>query len=170
MRRGAIGGMIAGMIDVRAFLLIAAMLASGVTQPALACTPPPAGAAPRAADRAQLAEAQKTLWDQSSEIFVVRVEATRPVRLAYDTPSREVRLLPLRWLKGEGVPRAFWMGRFNVTSCGAIGGGDAIDGEVGERFVVFAGGDGFRPNQVRHSVGAASAVDARVRAALASVK
>ncbi len=164
------------------------VLAAGTlaAAPANACPPPPPppeprpgeseqaynarlkelAAAQRAEGQAVIATRQATLWNESPIIFVGQVERVRPMQTDGAGPSALIR--PVRWIKGKGGANSFWLRHRGMTSCGPYGGGDAVEGKVGQRYIVFASRRRLSSKAVIHSVGAANAVDERIAAALAT--
>ncbi len=120
----------------------------------------------RAAGNQALADRQKRAWDSAALIFIARVEQVRPVKLTYYGPGQTAQVKVLRWIKGKAKGGKFWISYKGETSCGPVGGGDAVDGKVGELFVVMASGAPLSSARVIDSFGAARAFDLRIRAAL----
>jgi hypothetical protein len=80
---------------------------------------------------------QQSWWDDSESVFIARVERVANVRLDFGE-ARRTYLRPVRWLKGGGPARRFFVNHEGWTSCGPYGrGGAAVEGAVGETFVVF---------------------------------
>jgi hypothetical protein len=122
----------------------------------------------RARFRQQTALRQALLWDFSSVILIARIERVKPVRLSFGHQGQSVRLKPTRWIKGEGKRLTFWLRYAGETDCGPYGGGDAIEGKIGEEFVVFARAGNLSSVSVEDSVGANNAIDIRIFEALSS--
>lgn len=176
-----------------AFPLLTAALAAVLvgTGPALACPPPPSppskliGETDAAYDarmkvlfesqrvqyRLALFNAQAEAWRQSEVVLVGRVDRVKKVKLPYPTPrgdtSQEVLVRPISFLKSKQSRRVFWVRSSGVTTCGPYGGGDAIDGAVGDHFLFFISQTKSGGHRVTDSVGPNRAEEPRVRAALA---
>jgi hypothetical protein len=86
----------------------------------------------------EAARRQALLWDFNPRVFVARIERVKPVHLSFGGVGQSARLKPIRWLKGEEKNISFWLTYKGDTDCGPYGGGDAVDGKIGETFVIFA--------------------------------
>lgn len=71
---------------------------------------------------------------------------------------------PVRWLKGEGSSRRFLLNYAGLTDCGPYGGGEAVDGRVGDVFVVFVHDGQPSTEGVRFSLSLANIQDDELRA------
>lgn len=156
-----------------------------------ACPPPPPPPPPEAGEsneayqtrlaalRAAEAEvnAQRVLqmqqgwWDESQSVLLARVVRRDSIRLKDNWGeiygrSPRVLLRPVRWLKGSGSSRRFRLNYEGLTSCGPYGGGDAVDGEIGEVFVVFVREGRPRQDSVITSLAMDRVRDPRVLALL----
>ncbi len=169
--------------------MFAALAAAALmTVPVNACPPPPPPPEPRAgeseqaykarleelaaAERAQLraamASRQAALWNESPIIFVGQVERVRPRKIYFHGPGQSALIRPVRWIKGKGGAGSFWLRYEGESSCGPYGGGDAVDGKVGQRFVIFASRGRLTSSAVIDSIGAARAIDERITTAITS--
>lgn len=120
-----------------------------------ACPPPPPPPPPvpgesieawqarlQAEAQAQTAGYQRGWWDQSQSVLLARIERIDSVRVRNDwagtnTRSPRVYLRPVRWLKGSGSARRFRLNITGISDCGPYGGGEAVNGHVGDVFLVF---------------------------------
>ncbi|HVV32235.1 MAG TPA: hypothetical protein VHC73_03315 [Vitreimonas sp.] len=136
-------------------LALAALLSVALMSAAEACPPPPPTPPPPPGEsieayNARLAEEaqarvigyQRGWWERAQSVLLARIERRDSISLKDDrgvTYARSPRVLlrPVRWLKGEGPPRRFYLNYSGLTDCGPYGGGEAVDGEVGDFFVVF---------------------------------
>lgn len=153
---------------------------------AIACPPPPPGPPPEAGESAEshaarvaafqaaqeaqhqawLLQREQRNWDEADSVFLARVERVRVSTLEYLGETPRVTLRPVRVLKGQRSRARFDLRYEEMTSCGPIPAFDAIQGNVGDTFVVFV--RGRRPHQstVQLTVAPAAVLDPRVRAAL----
>lgn len=147
---------------MRSVLIVAVMIAAFLGA-AEACPPPPPEPPPAPGEsieawrarldaeaQAQTASYQRGWWDQSQSVLLARIERIDSVPVRNDwanvnTHSPRVHLRPVRWLKGSGPSRRFHLNITGITDCGPYGGGEAVNGRIGDVFLVFVR-DG-RPNQ-----------------------
>lgn len=128
-----------------------------------------------AAFLASRVEYQQQWWNESQSVLLARVERVGSVQLrddwgeAYDDSPR-VFLRPVRWLKGSGSARRFRLSYDGMTSCGPYGGGDAVDGEVGEVFVVYVREGQPHQRSVIESLAPENVVDPQVREMLGQLE
>jgi hypothetical protein len=146
--------------------LIGFVLALAGGQPALACSLPimpypveaPAGLseeeerqywadAEAAWERNQKVWQQYRVWNQADAVFVAKIEAlphnTITVRNGSGMQAMDVRdvvLLPLQWLKGEGEATPFQIGPKGFGSCGPAPWWPAINGAIGDLHVIYVAG------------------------------
>lgn len=115
---------------------------------------------------AWLHQRQVRLWDESDSVFVARITRVRPTRLDYIGDTQRVSLRGERSLKGRRYTGNFGLRYTDATSCGPLPSFAAIEGAVGDRFVVFV--EGRRPGQstVQQTVPLDAITDDRIRAAL----
>lgn len=123
------------------------------------------------ADRqARLIAFQRQAWEEASSVVIARVtrrEEAVPLRnrygeVYYRTPRTHLRVV--RWLKGEARGRPSFGVRYaGLTSCGPYGGGDAVNGAVGEEFVVFLSAGRLHESRVTDSFAPDSVVEPGLR-------
>lgn len=120
-------------------LALAGALLAGAPA-AMACVTP----TPRtpAEEAAYVSSAQASAWDRSVLVFVARIEQTRTKPRPSLPSLTEVDLMPVTWLKGQAGPWQFTLADIELSGCGfRVPGFDAIEGQVGEEFVIFVDGD-----------------------------
>ena len=160
-------------------ILATIAVAASITGAANACPPPPPPPLPIPDESSEAwqarvaAEAQASLvalqhqwWDASQSVLLARVERRDTVRLRDFDPNVEaprVLLRPVHWLKGSGPSRRFRLTYTGMLSCGPYGGGEAVDGAVGEVFIVFVGEGRPRQESVFISLAPANVVDPELR-------
>ncbi|NWK97294.1 hypothetical protein DM806_16775 [Sphingobium lactosutens] len=66
-----------------------------------------------------------------------RVMLAEAVEFGGSLLKPKVRLRPVRWLKGKGKLQSFQLKPVTRDSCEWPGNGDALGGEVGEKFLIF---------------------------------
>jgi len=154
-----------------------------------ACMPPPgppqeagesdaAYAARHAAWRAEqdaqhaawLHQRQVTLWDEADAVFIARVTRVRPDFNDYLGETRQVSLRTERTLKGRRYNATFGLRYTDATSCGPLPAFAAIEGAVGERYVVFVRGGRPRQSTVQQTIALTDITDERIRAALEAAR
>jgi hypothetical protein len=116
----------------------------------------------------ELMNRQRQWWNDSQSVLLARVERRDTVRLrdAWGDPNFEaprVLLRPVRWLKGSGPSRRFRLSYTGMTTCGPYGGGEAVNGAVGEVFIVFVGEGRPRQESVFISLAPTNVVDPELR-------
>jgi hypothetical protein len=134
---------------------VGSILAVWMLGAAAACPPPPPPPPPapgesieawqarlEAEAQAQIAGYQRGWWEQSQSVLLARIERIDSVAIRNDwtgtnARSPRVRLRPVRWLKGSGPPGRFHLNVTGVSDCGPYGGGEAVNGRMGELFLVF---------------------------------
>lgn len=109
--------------------------------------------------QARLIAFQRQTWEEASSVVIARVvrrEEAVPLRNDYGEvygQSPRTHLRVVRWLKGQARGRPSFSVRYaGLTSCGPFGGGDAVDGAVGEEFVVFLSAGRLREGGVINSL------------------
>ena len=160
-------------------------LAASIVGTANACPPPPPPPLPipdesseawearvTAEAQAQLVATQRHWWESAQSVLLARVEQRDTVRrrdptwdMSFESPR--VLLRPVHWLKGSGPSRRFRLTYTGMSSCGPYGGGEAVDGAVGELFIVFVGEGRPRQESVFISLAPANVVDPELRERLA---
>ena len=170
---------------MKSVLLLAAALTFLAATPAAACLPPP-GPPPEAGESAEshaaryaawraeqdaqhaawLHQRQVTLWDEADAVFIARITRVEADRQAYFGDTQRVSLRAEQSLKGRRYRSSFGLRYTDATSCGPLPSFAAINGAVGDRFVVFVRGG--RPGQstVQQTIAPADITDERIRAAL----
>jgi len=153
---------------------------------AAACPPPPPGppqdvgesdeahaarvaafqAAQEAQHQAWLHARQVRMWDEANSVIIARIERVRPDRIDYWGDTQRVTLRPVRTIKGRRYSNRFDLRYTDATSCGPMPSFDAIQGQVGETFVIFI--QGGRPGQrtVQQTVSVTEVTDTRIQAAI----
>jgi hypothetical protein len=150
---------------MRSLIAAAVAFTALVTSAAFACPPPPPGP-PQEAGESDEAYAQRQaefraaqeqqhrdwlharqvrLWDEADSVIIARIERVRTEDLYYIGEVRRVTLRPLRTIKGRRYTNRFDLRYTEATSCGPIPAFDAIQGQVGDEFVIFLRGG--RPSQ-----------------------
>ncbi|MFM5907645.1 MAG: hypothetical protein ACKOPO_08680 [Novosphingobium sp.] len=120
-----------------------------------------------AAVRTGISQRQARLWDESPSIFIGEVVKTRRGHAPFYGPGQSAFIRPVKWIRGAPSGKRFWLDYKSYTSCGPVGGGDAVDGKPGERFVLFAGSGALKSETVIDTIGPQSALDQRIVDALA---
>jgi len=153
---------------------------------AIACPPPPPGPPPEAGESAEshaarvaafqaeqeaqhaawLHARQQRVWDDADSVFVARIERVRSIALEHLSEAPRVTLRPVRTLKGQRYASRFALTYTEMTSCGPIPSFDAIQGQVGDEFVIFVRGGRPRQATVQQAIAVANITDDRIRAAL----
>lgn len=171
---------------MRSLIAAAVALTALVTSVSTACPPPPPGppqeagesdeayaqrqAEFRAAQEAQhqqwLHDRQVRLWDEAESVIIARVERIRTVDLYYIGEVPRVTLRPVRTIKGRRYTNRFDLRYTEATSCGPIPAFDAIQGQVGDEFVIFLRGG--RPSQrtVQQTTTTGAITDTRITEAI----
>lgn len=161
-------------------------LAALATSAAFACPPPPPGppqdvgesdeayAARQAAFRAAqeqehrdwLHARQVRIWDEADSVIIARITRVRTEELYYIGDVPRVTLRPVRTIKGRAYRNSFDLRYTEATSCGPIPGFDAIQGQVGQEFVIFLRGG--RPSQrtVQQTAAMSAITDTRITEAI----
>ena len=146
--------------------MIAAAVALAGAEPALACSfpvfalvPEPQGLSPEESSRFQqeaeaswrarmLIEHQYRAWVQADAVFLARIEELPPSTITGRFGSsmdvvnvRDVVLMPVTWLKGEGSASQFRIGPQEFNSCGPWPFWPALRGAPGDMHVVYVKGD-----------------------------
>ncbi|MBY0567249.1 MAG: hypothetical protein K2P70_08060 [Hyphomonadaceae bacterium] len=173
---------------MRSLIAAAVAFTALVTSVAVACPPPPPGppqevgesdeayaqrqAEFRAAQEQQhqdwLHARQVRLWDEADSVIIARIERVRTEDLYYIGEVPRVTLRPLRTIKGRRYTNRFDLRYIEATSCGPIPAFDAIQGQVGDEFVIFLRGG--RPSQrtVQQTNALTAITDARIAEAIAA--
>lgn len=173
---------------MRSLIAAAVAFTALVTSVAVACPPPPPGppqevgesdeayaqrqAEFRAAQEQQhqdwLHARQVRLWDEADSVIIARIERVRTEDLYYIGEVPRVTLRPLRTIKGRRYTNRFDLRYTEATSCGPIPAFDAIQGQVGDEFVIFLRGG--RPSQrtVQQTNALTAITDARIAEAIAA--
>lgn len=113
-----------------------------------------------------LHDRQVRLWDEADSVIIARVERIRTVDLYYIGEVPRVTLRPVRTIKGRRYTNRFDLRYTEATSCGPIPAFDAIQGAVGDEFVIFLRGG--RPSQrtVQQTTSTGTITDTRITEAL----
>jgi hypothetical protein len=175
-------------MNIRTLLatLIAALALTGAH--AAACPPPPPGpppevgesaeshAARQAAFRAEqdaqhaawLHARQQRMWDEADSVIIARIVRVSADRIDYWGDTQRVSLRPVRTIKGRRYSNRFELRYTDATSCGPMPAFDAIQGQVGDEFVIFI--QGGRPSQrTVHQTAAITAItDTRIAEAISA--
>jgi hypothetical protein len=171
---------------MRSLIAAAVAFTALVTSVAVACPPPPPGppqdvgesdeayaqrqAEFRAAQEQQhqdwLHARQMRLWDEADSVIIARIERVRTEDLYYIGEVPRVTLRPVRTIKGRRYTNRFDLRYTEATSCGPIPAFDAIQGDVGDEFVIFLRGG--RPSQrtVQQTNALTAITDARITEAI----
>jgi hypothetical protein len=172
----------------RSLIAAAVAFTALVTSAAIACPPPPPGppqetgesdeayaqriAEFRAAEQAQhqawLHARQVRMWDEADSVIIARIVRVREYRMEYLGDVPRVTLRPVRTIKGRRYTNRFDLRYIEATSCGPIPAFDAIQGQVGDEFVIFLRGG--RPSQrtVQQTNALSAVTDARIIEAIAA--
>ena len=173
---------------MRSLIAAAVAFTALVTSVAVACPPPPPGP-PQEASESDEAYAQRQaefraaqeqqhqdwlharqvrLWDEADSVIIARIERVRTEDLYYIGEVPRVTLRPLRTIKGRRYTNRFDLRYTEATSCGPIPAFDAIQGQVGDEFVIFLRGG--RPSQrtVQQTNALTAITDARIAEAIAA--
>lgn len=110
---------------------------------------------------------QVRLWDEADAVFYARIERVQTVRYNYGETQR-VTLRGFRSFKGRLYTNRFTLQNTEATSCGALPGFDAINGAVGDVFVVFVSGGRPRQATVQNAIAPANITDERIRVFVAA--
>jgi len=157
---------------------------------AIACPPPPPGPPPEAGESAEshaarvaafqaeqdaqhaawLHARQQRVWDEADSVFVARIERVRAVEIDNLSEAPRVTLRPVRMLKGQRYTSRFALTYTEMTTCGPIPSFDAIQGQVGDEFVIFVRGGRPRQATVQQAIAVANITDERIRAALTAAQ
>lgn len=173
---------------MRSLIAAAVAFTALVTSVAVACPPPPPGppqdvgesdeayaqrqAEFRAAQEQQhqdwLHARQMRLWDEADSVIIARIERVRTEDLYYIGEVPRVTLRPVRTIKGRRYTNRFDLRYTEATSCGPIPAFDAIQGDVGDEFVIFLRGG--RPSQrtVQQTSALTAITDTRIIEAIAA--
>jgi hypothetical protein len=173
---------------IRTLLSAVVALTVFATSTAFACPPPPPGppqeagesdeayaqrqAEFRAGQEAQhqqwLHDRQVRLWDEADSVIIARIERIRTVDLDYIGEVPRVTLRPVRTIKGRRYTNRFDLRYTEATSCGPIPAFDAIQGQVGDEFVIFLRGG--RPSQrtVQQTTSTGAITDTRITEAISA--
>jgi hypothetical protein len=124
-----------------------------------------------AASLARRVEFEQQWWNESESVFLARIERAETIEFDgyYETVPR-VHLRPLRWIKGSGSSRRFRLSYEGMTSCGPYGGGEAVEGAVGDVFLVFVREGRPRQRSVIHSLALTNVHNPDLRARLPEVQ
>ncbi|GAM97514.1 hypothetical protein U91I_01140 [alpha proteobacterium U9-1i] len=109
---------------------------------------------------------QQRMWDQARTVLVARIERVRTKERDGLGATPTVTLRPVRWLKGQGRTRNFTLTYTEMTSCGPLPAFDALQGGVGDQFVVYVDGDRPRQSTVLNALRVDRITEPRARAAL----
>jgi hypothetical protein len=172
-------------MNTKLSLVVAAIALFGVGI-ANACPPPPPGPPPEVGESAEshaarvaayqagleadhqawLHARQVSLWDEADAVFIARITRVEPHHLTYIGDTQRVSLRAEQSLKGRRYNSSFSLRYTDATSCGPMPSFAAINGAVGDRFVVFVRGG--RPGQstVQQTIAPSDITDERIRAAL----
>ena len=148
-------------------LLIALSAALLIDAPAMACQPS-RGTPEEIA--AMIGAHQTDMWDKADLVFVARIEQRRTQSVADWEDAPYISLMPLTWLKGQAGPWQFDLGATGRSMCSLIPGFDALQGQVGDEFIVFVRGDTPIQNMVIDAISLKSLVEPRALAALKAVQ
>lgn len=173
---------------LRTVLSAVVAVAALVGAHAAACPPPPPGPPPEVGESAEshaarvaafhaareaehqawLHARQMRLWDEADSVILARVVRVRADRIDYWGDTQRVTLRPLRTIKGRRYTNRFDLRYTDATSCGPMPGFDAIQGQVGDEFVIFLRGG--RPSQrtVQQTNALTAITDARIAEAIAA--
>lgn len=173
---------------IRTLLSAVVALAVFATSTAFACPPPPPGppqdvgesdeayaqrqAEFRAAQEQQhqdwLHARQVRLWDEADSVIIARITRVRTEELYYIGEVPRVTLRPVRTIKGRRYTNRFDLRYTEATSCGPIPAFDAIQGQVGDEFVIFLRGG--RPSQrtVQQTTSTGAITDTRITEAISA--
>lgn len=111
---------------------------------------------------------QAALWDGATAVAVVEVLSARDdVKLVPGGTGRGVRVKPVSWLKGGGDAKVIDIAHTGFTSCGPMPWWDAIQGQPGDRYIVFFSGEGRKQADMSGTLAARLVADSRVVSALA---
>lgn len=171
---------------IRSLLSAVVALTVFATSVAIACPPPPPGppqeagesdeayaqrqAEFRAAQEAQhqqwLHDRQVRVWDEADSVIIARITRVRPDHIDYWGDVPRVRLRAVRTIKGRRYTNSFDLRYTDATSCGPMPAFDAIQGQVGDEFVIFLRGG--RPNQrtVQLTAAMSAITDTRITEAI----
>ncbi len=171
---------------LRTILSAVVALTVFATSTAFACPPPPPGPPQEAGEsdeayaqrQAEFREAQEQqhrdwlharqvrLWDEADSVIIARIERVRTEDLYYIGEVPRVTLRGVRSLKGRAYTNRFDLRYTEATSCGPIPAFDAIQGQVGDEFVIFLRGG--RPSQrtVQQTAGMSAITDTRITEAI----
>lgn len=118
-----------------------------------------------AADIGRRAEWERQAFETAHAVLIARVERTgQTVRVDDYNQSPRPTLRPVRWLKGAGPARTFRVRYSEFTSCGPVGGGDAVTGAVGEQFLVFVREGRPHERAIMGTIALANIADDQLRA------
>lgn len=109
---------------------------------------------------------QAWLWQESPAIFIGKVSKIRLGKAPFYGPGQSAFILPVKWIRGAPSRKGFWLEYKSFTSCGPTGGGDAVDGKAGERFILFAKAGAPSSDRVIDSLSKKNALDQRIIGAL----
>jgi len=109
---------------------------------------------------------QVRMWDEADSVIIARITRVRTEELYYIGDVPRVRLRPVRTIKGRRYTNSFDLRYTEATSCGPIPAFDAIQGQVGDEFVIFLRGG--RPSQrtVQQTAGMSAITDTRITEAI----
>ncbi len=112
-------------------------------------------------------ERQQRLWDDADSVFLARIERVQP--FTFDAAeSQRLTLRAVRSLKGRAYTNRFTIQYNDRTTCGPLPAFEAINGRVGDTYVVFVRGGRPRQATVQNTIAPANITDERIQAALAS--
>ena len=111
---------------------------------------------------------QVRLWDEADSVIIARVTRVRTEELYYIGDVPRVTLRPVRTIKGRRYTNRFDLRYTEATSCGPIPAFDAIQGQVGDEFVIFLRGG--RPGQrtVQQTTSTGAITDTRITEAISA--
>lgn len=113
------------------------------------------------------ADRQSRIWDEADSVFLARIVRVQPNANDY---GQRVTLRGVRSLKGRAYTNRFTLNYTEGTSCGPLPGFDAIQGAVGDTYVVFVKGGRPRQSTVQATAALTAITDDRIRAALAAAQ
>ncbi len=106
---------------------------------------------------------QGEMWKNNAIVALAVIDKIKPTNIKYYGKSNKVRLKILRFAKGSSNIKHVWVHYTDVTTCGPFGGGDAVDGKLGDVFAIFSSSSNISSRSVTDTIGESSALDENIK-------